>query len=54
MKGSKGPNELKLPTGGYQRVTKVKSNSAHLKVTIDLNSPQRATEEELANPDYNK
>ena len=54
MKGSKGPADLKLPTGGYQRVTKVKTNSAHLKVTVDLNSPQRATEEELADPEYRK
>jgi len=52
VKGSKGPQVLKLPTAGYQRVSKVKNNPSHLKVTVDLNGAQRAAEGELTDPEY--
>jgi len=52
VRGSKGPETLSLPSAGYQRVTKVKSNTGHLKVTIDLFGARRATDEELADPEY--
>jgi len=52
VRGSKGPMELKLPTAGYQRVSKVKGNPSQLKVTIDLQRPRAATEEELADQEY--
>jgi len=52
VKGEKGPEKLSLPTAGYQRVQAVKSNTAHLKVTVDLKGARRATPEELAEPEY--
>mmetsp|Transcript_12188 Transcript_12188/g.30320 ORF Transcript_12188/g.30320 Transcript_12188/m.30320 type:complete len:406 (-) Transcript_12188:386-1603(-) len=52
VRGSKGPLELKLPTAGFQRVSKVRGHASHLKVTIDLQNPQKATAEELVDKDY--
>eukprot|EP00908_Phaeocystis_cordata_P011266 Transcript_22122.p1 GENE.Transcript_22122~~Transcript_22122.p1 ORF type:complete len:646 (+),score=329.67 Transcript_22122:59-1939(+) len=52
VKGKKGPNKLELPTAGYQRVTPVKNNNSKLFVSIDLQDPVAATEEDLANKEY--
>ena len=52
VKGSKGPVKLELPTAGYQKVTPVKNNASRLHVTIDLQRPQKATQQELDDKDY--
>jgi hypothetical protein len=52
VKGPKGPKNLELPTAGYQRVTPVKHNASKLLVSIDLQDPVAATEEELASKEY--
>mmetsp|Transcript_12176 Transcript_12176/g.24761 ORF Transcript_12176/g.24761 Transcript_12176/m.24761 type:complete len:614 (+) Transcript_12176:42-1883(+) len=52
VSGSKGPAKLELPTGGYQRVTKSKTSTSKLFVSIDLLDPVAATEEELSNKEY--
>jgi len=50
-KGDKGPDELKLPSAGYQKVNKLK-DAQKLHVIIDLQAPLEATEQELNDPDY--
>ena len=52
VKGSKGPSKLELPTGGYQRVRRSKTNPQLLYVSIDLLDPVKATAAELANKEY--
>lgn len=52
VKGSKGPKKLELPTAGYQVVTPVKHNASKLLVTIDLQDPVKATDDELANKEF--
>ena len=52
VKGAKGPAKLELPTAGYQRVTPIKKNSQKVFVSIDMQDPVAATEEDLANKEY--
>lgn len=52
VKGNKGPAKLELPTGGYQRVRRSKTNQQKLHVSIDLLDPVKATAAELANKEY--
>mmetsp|Transcript_20327 Transcript_20327/g.66294 ORF Transcript_20327/g.66294 Transcript_20327/m.66294 type:complete len:590 (+) Transcript_20327:73-1842(+) len=49
---SRAPVDLKLPTGGYQRVEPDPDDAARLRVWVDLMAPQDATPEELAETDF--
>jgi len=52
VKGEKGPKKLELPTAGYQKVTTVKNTPDKVLVSIDLQDPVPATEEELVDKEY--
>ena len=43
---------FELPSAGFQHVRTVEGDSGKLHVTIDLQSPRRATKQDLADPEY--
>ena len=52
VKGSKGTNAFELPSAGFQRVVAVPNNENELRVTIDLQNPKRASEEDRNDKEY--
>ena len=52
VKGAKGTNAFELPSAGFQRVVAVPNNENELRVTIDLQNPKRASEEDRNDKEY--
>ena len=52
VKGTKGTNAFELPSAGFQRVVAVPNNEKELRVTIDLQNPKRASEEDRNDKEY--
>jgi len=50
--GKAANNQLELPSAGYQKVSRLKEDPSQLVVKINLQSPRRATSEEMANPEF--